>query len=187
MNVIVNVIVAQCKNRGIGLNNKIPWHLSADLKRFKELTTGDGNNAVIMGRNTWVSLNTKPNPLPKRQNIVLTRQIKIPIIRIKNNSPAFMPSLAEAIQYCKKRKVEQVWIIGGASLYKTALHSAHIDNIYLTRINDDFKCDTFFPIIPSHFHLISTQIPSVKDTDINYQYEKYIFKDTSEDNALFLK
>jgi len=186
MNVITNVIVAHCKNRGIGFKNKIPWHLSSDLKRFKELTIGDGNNAVIMGRNTWLSLGSRDKPLPKRQNIVLTRQIKQPIINRKSTGPYFMPSLSEAIQHCKKEKIEQVWIIGGASLYKSALNNVNINNIYLTRVDDDFECDTFFPLIPSYFHLISTQT-MVKDNDINYQYEKYTFRDTLEDPALFFK
>ena len=66
----VKLIVAYCKNRGIGFQNQLPWRLSADLKRFKELTIGNGNNAVIMGRNTWASLPSEYKPLPKRENIV---------------------------------------------------------------------------------------------------------------------
>ncbi len=69
----MNLIVGFCKNRGIGLKNALPWHLKKDLVRFKKLTIGDGDNAVIMGRNTWNSLPKKWKPLPKRTNIVLTR------------------------------------------------------------------------------------------------------------------
>ena len=68
----MNLIVAYCRNRGIGFKNKLPWKLSSDMNRFKNLTIGDGNNAVIMGRNTWESLPQKFKPLPKRSNIVLS-------------------------------------------------------------------------------------------------------------------
>jgi dihydrofolate reductase len=180
MNVITNVIVAHCKNRGIGLKNKIPWHISADLKRFKELTVGDGKNAVIMGRNTWNSLPTEDKPLPKRENIVLTTKCEQTVINRLVNVPHFMPSLKEAIKYCKKQKIEQAWVIGGEMLYKTALDTIDINEIYLTRIDNDFECDTFFPIIPPEFQLISKQTV-VRDNDINYQYEKYIFKDVDAD------
>ena len=71
----MNIIVAHCRNRGIGFQNQLPWQLSADLKKFKELTIGNGNNAVIMGRNTWASLPSRYKPLPKRENIVLTTEI----------------------------------------------------------------------------------------------------------------
>ena len=67
----MNIIVAACKNRGIGFKNKLPWKLSKEMKYFKELTIGEKNNAVVMGRNTWLSIPEKNRPLPKRENIVL--------------------------------------------------------------------------------------------------------------------
>ena len=68
----MNLIVAYCRNRGIGFQNKLPWKLSQDMNRFKNLTIGNGNNAVVMGKNTWESLPQKYKPLPKRANIVLS-------------------------------------------------------------------------------------------------------------------
>ena len=68
----MNLIVAYCRNRGIGFQNKLPWKLSQDMNRFKNLTIGNGNNAVVMGKNTWESLHQKYKPLPKRANIVLS-------------------------------------------------------------------------------------------------------------------
>ena len=65
----MKLIVAICKNGGIGYKNKIPWHLKKDLQHFKKMTIGNNNNAVIMGNNTWKSLNN--TPLPKRTNIIL--------------------------------------------------------------------------------------------------------------------
>jgi len=180
----MNIIVAHCRNRGIGFQNKLPWQLSADLKKFKELTIGNGNNAVIMGRNTWASLPSGYKPLPKRENIVLTTEIDKPIIGNTNDDPIWMPSLKETIKYCKERKISQMWIIGGELLYKTALNTVDIDNIYITHIDNDFPCDTFFPIVPSYFHLDSETSWS-KENEMSYRFEKYIFKDTLEDPALY--
>jgi len=71
-----NLIVATCDgvNMGIGLNNKIPWYLPTDLASFKKLTVGQGHNVVVMGRKTYDSLPVSVRPLPKRKNIVLSRQ-----------------------------------------------------------------------------------------------------------------
>ena len=180
----MNIIVAHCRNRGIGFQNQLPWQLSADLKRFKELTIGDGNNAVIMGRNTWASLPSGYKPLPKRENIVLTTEVDKPVISNTNDTPILMPSLKETIKYCKEIKISKMWIIGGEILYKTALNSVDIDNIYITHIDNNFSCDTFFPTVPSYFHLDSETSWS-KENEMTYRFEKYIFKDTLEDPALY--
>jgi|TARA_R110002074_G_scaffold23402_3_gene70937 dihydrofolate reductase len=180
----MNIIVAHCRNRGIGVKNQLPWRLHADLKNFKELTIGNGNNAVIMGRNTWVSLPSEYKPLPKRENIVLTTKVDKPVIGIKNDKPILMPSLKETLKYCNERKFSQVWIMGGEFLYKTALNNVDIDNIYITRIDNDFNCDTFFPVVPSYFHLDSKTAWS-EEKEIKYCFEKYIIKDTLEDPALY--
>jgi len=180
----MNIIVAHCRNKGIGFKNQLPWRLSADLKNFKELTIGDGNNAVIMGKNTWASLSSGCKPLPKRENIVLTTEIDKPVFSNTNDTPILMPSLKETIKYCKERKISQMYIIGGELLYKTALNTVDIDNIYITHIDNDFPCDTFFPIVPSYFHLDS-KTSWFKENEMRYRFEKYIFKDTLEDPALY--
>jgi len=180
----MNLIVAHCRNRGIGFQNQLPWRLSADLKKFKELTIGDGNNAVIMGRNTWASLPSRYKPLPKRENIVLTTEVDKPVISNTNDNPILMPSLKETIKYCKERNISQMYLIGGEFLYKTALNTVDIDNIYITHIDNDFPCDTFFPIVPSYFHLDS-KTSWFKENEMRYRFEKYKFKDTLEDPALY--
>ena len=68
----MNIIVAACKNRGIGLNNKLPWKLKKEMNIFTKLTKGDETNAVIMGKNTWLSL---PKALPKRANFVISKSV----------------------------------------------------------------------------------------------------------------
>ena len=73
----MNIVVAACKNRGIGFKNKLPWKLTKEMKYFKELTIGEKNNAVVMGRKTWLSIPEKNRPLPKRENIVLVEELTV--------------------------------------------------------------------------------------------------------------
>ena len=128
---MINIIAAVAQNRAIGYQNKLIYWLPNDLKRFKALTTG---HTIIMGRKTYESL--PKGALPNRRNIVLTRsQQTFP------NCETF-PSLEEALKHCKED--EEVFIIGGASVYQQAMAVA--DRLCLTEINDTPKdADTFFP------------------------------------------
>ena len=127
----VNIIAAVARNRAIGYQNKLLYWLPNDLKRFKALTTG---HTIIMGRRTYESL--PKGALPNRRNIVLSRTIQVlPGCEI-------YPSLEEALSHCSND--EEVFIIGGASLYQQALPLAN--RLYLTEINDTpVAADAFFP------------------------------------------
>jgi len=128
---MISIIAAVAKNRAIGFKNKLIYWLPNDLKRFKALTTG---HTIIMGRNTFLSL--PKGALPNRRNIVLSRSAKeFPGCEV-------YPSLEEALNHCAKD--EEVFIIGGASVYKQALAVA--DRLCLTEIDDTpAEADTFFP------------------------------------------
>ena len=128
---MISIIAAVARNRAIGYENKLIYWLPNDLKRFKTLTTG---HTIIMGRNTFLSL--PKGALPNRRNIVLTRSQKaFPGCDVYT-------SLEEALAHCDKD--EDVYIIGGASVYRQALPLA--DRLCLTEINDTpEKADTFFP------------------------------------------
>ena len=128
---MISVIAAVAKNRAIGYENKLIYWLPNDLKRFKALTTG---HTIIMGRNTFLSL--PKGALPNRRNIVLSRSTKdFPGCDVYS-------SLDEALQHCTPD--EDIYIIGGASVYRQALKIA--DRLCLTEINDTpEKADTFFP------------------------------------------
>ena len=169
----MKLIVAFCKNRGIGFKNRLPWELSGDMKMFKHLTIGKGNNAVIMGRRTWLSLPIKNKPLPKRENIVLTTKTPGYFNRTPNPyTPLFSPSLMEATKYCEKNKFDNVWIIGGSQLYKESLDNELIDTIYATEIEKEYKCDAFFPEIGNTFKL--KQSSSVCfENEVIYNYKIY--------------
>lgn len=127
----ISIIVAIGENHAIGKNNQLLWHMPNDLKHFKDLTSG---RTIIMGRKTFDSVG---KPLPRRRNIVVTRQdITIPGCEI-------VKSVEDGLTLCKDE--DEVFIGGGAEIYKLAMHLT--DRIYLTIIHKSFDADTFFPEI----------------------------------------
>lgn len=128
---MITIIAAVAKNRAIGYENKLIYWLPNDLKRFKALTTG---HTIVMGRNTFLSL--PKGALPNRRNIVLSRSTKeLPGCDVYT-------SLEEALSHCTPD--EDIYIIGGASVYRQALKMA--DRLCLTEVNDTpEKADSFFP------------------------------------------
>ena len=128
----VSIIVAVSKNNVIGKDNQLIWHLPADLKHFKKLTTG---HHIIMGRKTFESIG---KALPNRVSVIITRQKNY-----KQENCIITHSLKEAIN--KAKEDTEIFIIGGASIYEEAIKLS--DKIYLTSIDDNFEGDTFFPTI----------------------------------------
>lgn len=128
----INLIVAIDEKNGIGKNNLLPWHLPADLKHFKTITTG---HPIIMGRKTFDSIG---KALPNRRNIVISRQSGLVI-----PGAELCSSLNDAIELCKDEK--DVFVIGGAQIFEQALPLANV--LYLTIIHQDFDADVFFPVI----------------------------------------
>ena len=120
------IIAAIAKNRVIGKEGALPWHISEDLKRFKRLTTG---HAVLMGRKTFESLG---RPLPNRRNVVLTSQS---IHGVETYS-----SLSEALDALKDE--DRVFIIGGGDVFARMLDRA--DELYLTLVDQEVEGDVFF-------------------------------------------
>ncbi|MGE4108043.1 MAG: dihydrofolate reductase [Bacteriovoracia bacterium] len=133
----VSLIAAMSRNRVIGAENKLPWHIPEDLKWFRDKTAG---HPVVMGRKTFESIGSKP--LPKRENLVVTRQADFPAtpgVRIFN-------SLEAALDWLKANDVpgkDEVFIVGGGQIYEQSLPYA--DRIYLTVIHQDFEGDSHFP------------------------------------------
>ncbi len=127
----ISIIVATSENHAIGKNNQLLWHMPADLKHFKDITAG---HSIIMGRKTFDSVG---KPLPKRRNIVVTRQdITIPGCEV-------VRSIDEGIALCEGEV--EVFIGGGAEIYRQAMLKT--DRIYLTIIHKTYDADTFFPEI----------------------------------------
>lgn len=134
----ISLIVATAQNRVIGIRNDLPWHLPADLKRFKALTTG---KPVIMGRKTFESIFERiKKPLPDRPNIVISRS------GFTHDGVAVYEDLKEALEATAKNYSNQeIMVIGGASIYEQALPLA--DRLYLTIIQKDYDGDAWFPEI----------------------------------------
>ena len=148
-----SIIVAFDEDRGIGKNGVMPWHLPADLKHFKEITTaqpGAPKNVLIMGRKTWESIPEKFRPFQHRLNVVITRKSDF----LLPNGVLRVNSLQEALEvFCQgeRKDVGSVFVIGGAQVFSEAIGNPLCERIYLTRIYSRFNCDCFFPAIPSSF------------------------------------
>lgn len=150
----LTLIVAAGENNAIGKDNKLIWHLSDDLKRFKHLTNG---HHIIMGRKTFESF---PKPLPNRIHIVITRQENY-------NAPdgvIVVNSLEDAIDAA--RNDTQPFVIGGGEIYKQAMPLA--DKIELTRVHHEFEADTFFPKVDTNIWKETSN--SFRDKDENHEY-----------------
>jgi len=124
---MIKIIVAMSKNRVIGMDNSLIWHLPNDMKNFKKLTTG---HAVVMGRKTYQSIG---KPLPYRRNIIITRDPDF-----EAEGCEVVNSLEEALLLC----FSNCFIIGGGEIYKQSLPIAH--QIYMTQIDEEFEGDTYF-------------------------------------------
>jgi dihydrofolate reductase len=153
----ISIIVAIAENNGIGKDNKLLWHIPADLKRFKKITTG---HTVIMGRNTFYSL--PGGPLKNRRNIVITDN---PADRFEGCEIVF--SVEEAIDRCDEH--QENFVIGGASVYRQFL--PHANKLYLTLVNKSFEADTFFPEINrDEWNEISREFPDNEEKQ-EFTYE----------------
>lgn len=158
---MISIIVAVSEDWGIGKDNKLLWHISEDMKRFKKLTSG---NTVIMGKKTWESLPWRP--LPGRKNIVLTDD---PQECIDYSVTAY--SIEDALSKCEKG--EEIFVIGGGSVYCQFMPVA--DRLYITHIHRTAPADVFFPKIdPDIWEVIEKE--EFEESEINnipYTYIKY--------------
>tara|TARA_B000000477_G_scaffold124572_1_gene132759 strand:+ start:11724 stop:12281 length:558 start_codon:yes stop_codon:yes gene_type:complete len=171
----LSLIVATTFDGGIGYDNKIPWYIKEDLKKFKNITTEcdvDKKNAIIMGRKTYESL--PKNKLPNRINIIITNNKEYNKFNSESDIIIYN-DIKEAIKYCNENnKIDKIFIIGGATIYDYYLnnHIHNIDKIYLSVLcfNKDIKCNIFIDIekIYKNFLLI-------KDEKYNSsEYKSYI-------------
>ena len=134
----IAIIVAMDKDRGIGKNNSLMWHLPADMNFFKETTLGQ---IVVMGRKNYESIPVKFRPLPNRENVILTRNKNF-----KAHGCVVMHSMQECmLAYKGDRTGRTMHIIGGGEIYKIALEADLVDEMYITYVDQSYGADTFFP------------------------------------------
>lgn len=131
---MITLIAAIAKNNALGKDNDLIWHLSADLKRFKKVTSG---HHILMGRNTYESIG---KPLPNRTTVIITR-----------NNDYFVDgclianSVEEAIELAQEDS--EVFIIGGAQIYKQVMEKGLVDQLDITIVHEEFEADVYFPEI----------------------------------------
>ena len=155
----LSVIVAVDEKRAIGKDNKLLWNIPDDLKRFKVLTTG---HAVIMGENTYHSIG---RPLPNRTNIVMTLDKKLVL-----PGCLVVHSLKEALAVARENEQEEIFVIGGASIYRQFLPET--ERLYLTVVSGEHEADTFFPDYSDFTKVVSTE----KKKDENYEYTYFVLE-----------
>ena len=166
---MIKILVACDENRVIGKDNQLIWHLPADLKRFKSLTTG---HVILMGRKTYESIG---KPLPNRTTIVITRQADF-----QAEGTITANSVDEAILKAKSLSREDIFIVGGAEIYTLSLALA--DQILLTQLHDIFEGDAYFPEISAETWEIVARERGLTDEKNPFQYSfiTYQKKDGTE-------
>lgn len=159
-----SLVVAIAENNIIGGNNKLLWHLPADMRYFRLLTT---NNIVIMGRKTFDSIG---KPLPNRTNIVISRNE-----RQYDEGILKVDSLEKALEKAEilRKTDQQIFVIGGAQIYQMAL--ANAQNLYVTEVKASFDGDTFFPKIDKDIWHEASREKHLKDEKNNFNYEFVVY------------
>ncbi|WP_188453909.1 dihydrofolate reductase [Virgibacillus oceani] len=154
---MISLLLAMDRNRVIGSENDLPWHLPNDLKFFKEVTTG---HIIIMGRKTYESIG---KPLPNRKNVVLTKR--------HTNYPEdikVMDGLKAVLEWNEKHPSEEFFIIGGGSIFEQTLPYA--DRMYITLIDEAFAGDTYFPEFEQDEWKLTTKKKGEKNVKNPYDY-----------------
>lgn len=149
------MIVAMDKERGIGKNNDLMWHLPADMKFFKEQTT---DQIVIMGRKNYDSLPERFRPLPNRENVVLSRNTNF-----KAEGCILLHSLDECLEKYKSEEERTLFVIGGGEIYRQTLHSPLLSEMYITHVDKVYDADTHFPKLDESEWIITEIFSQEKD------------------------
>ncbi len=158
----LSIIAAVAKNRAIGKGGDLIWHLSNDLRHFKEITTG---GCVLMGYNTYASLPGK-KALPKRRNVILSSRITA-----APEGFEVVRSIPDALELLKEEP--EVFVIGGGMIYEQFMPMA--DKLYLTRIDRTYEADTFFPFV-NYDEWELTELHVIDDDaqiDCEYRFETW--------------
>ncbi len=160
---MLSIIVAKAKNNTIGKDNKLLWHISDDLKRFEELTTG---HVIIMGRKTFESLG---KVLPNRKHIVFSQN---PDFKVNDENVEIVHSMLQLQEYIEDDK--ENFVIGGAMIYNLLM--PYVKKMYVTEIDKDFDGDTFFPRINDEIWKEISRENGPEDSNNNLKYEYVVYE-----------
>ena len=175
-----NSIVALSKNKGIGLNNKLPWKVKNDLQRFKQLTIGNNNNSVIMGKNTWLSVKFLKN----RHNYIISNTLEINDTKDNYEIKSFK-TIDLLINYLKTKEYDVNWVIGGGQIYKTFINRYLINKFYITYIDKEIHCDAFMISLPKYFLKKKCELSNEKYENNNIYY--LVYEKIKKDDILIYK
>ena len=162
---IISLIAAVAENNVIGKNNDLPWHLPTDMKYFRDVTMG---HCVIMGRKNYDSIPLKYRPLEGRINIVVTRQKNFTA-----QNCIVVNSVEAALDEAKRKNETEVFVIGGADIYRQTIDAA--DKLYITHINHTFDGDAFFPKINNAKWKLSTQKEVISDEKNKFSFSFCVY------------
>ena len=161
---LVAAMVAADRTDGIARAGDLPWRIPGDLKRMKQMTTGGGKNAVLMGRTTFLTL---PCALSRRLNLVLTRQRELAL-----EGATIVGSWQDALATAEAEGIEALWVLGGAEVYRHTIEQPELTRIELTRLDGDFDCDVHWPGVPASFVLADAS-PTIVENGVSYRYERW--------------
>ena len=160
---MISIIVAIARDNAIGRKNNLLWHISEDLKYFKKVTLG---HPVIMGRKTFESIG---RPLPGRKNIVVSKSGNI-----SNPSVEMAEDLEELLKSLRRKRKEEYFVIGGASIYAKAMQYAH--RLYVTKIYAKaIDADAFFPQIDERLWETLEESPVLHDEENNIDFQFIVY------------
>ena len=153
------LIAAMGKNFGIGHKGGMPWDIPADMRQFTKLTKGTGNNAVVMGRNTWESIAC--SPLRGRANIVMSSDPSK--VRNAATTAGVATSIPDVLKMCSNGNYDDIWVIGGSSIYQQFLSEVPCVSCHLTHIDSEYPTDVFFPMNLIHGRWITESMTILGD------------------------
>lgn len=155
----ITIIAALSANKVIGVNGKLPWRLTKDLRLFKIITT---DNVVVMGRKTFESIG---NPLPNRINIVISRQVDY-----AHEGIHVVPNITDALELANSFEGMKTYIIGGAEIYKQTIDI--VSELILTEVDTVCEGDAFFPDIPPEFK-IENRTKIIEEGSYTFNFTHY--------------
>jgi len=172
----IHIIVAIDEKSGIGKNGQLPWHLTGDLRHFRDITCSTQSpkkkNIVLMGRKTWESIPKQFQPLHDRINVILSNNpnLRIPEGVLKASSFDQVQQMLQSDRL--KNIIETVYAIGGQQVYEEILNYKECQKLYVTRIHGKFDCDAFFPDFSDTFTKKQSSI-NHNEGPIIYHFEEY--------------
>ncbi|MDB4342625.1 dihydrofolate reductase [bacterium] len=156
------IIAAVCQERGIGKDGTLPWKIVEDMHFFSKLTKGNGKNAIIMGKKTWDSF--KGRHLIERDNLIISSTLSFEETREHDKIKSF-GNIQDVHEFCKTQNYDDIWIIGGETIYKQLINYNLVRECIITYIDKLYECDTFFPVLDNKVWKLISKEPLKTQND----------------------